>query len=69
MFIYEVCGDLKAFVDGGELTRNINKRSKALYKVIDVQSVTNVIGEISSSKTMWKIVNASGKYDLFLVSK
>ena len=25
MFIHEECGNLKVFVDGGEVTRNINK--------------------------------------------
>ena len=37
VFIYEECGNLKVFVDGGKLTRNINKKKKpgvlhAFYK-------------------------------------
>ena len=46
-----------------------NRRSHALYKLIDVRSVTNVIGESISSIPMWSIVNQSGKYDSFLVSR
>ena len=26
MFVHEECGNLKVFVDGGELTRNINQK-------------------------------------------
>ena len=28
VFIHKECGDLKVFVDGGEPTRNINKKKK-----------------------------------------
>ena len=28
VFINEECGNLKVFVDGGELTRNINEKKK-----------------------------------------
>ena len=28
LFIHEECGNLKVFVDDGELTRNINKKKK-----------------------------------------
>ena len=28
VFIHEECGNLKVFVDGGELTTNINKKKK-----------------------------------------
>ena len=46
MFIYEECGNLKVFFDGGELTRNISKkRRQTLYKPTDVYSVTNAISE------------------------
>ena len=34
-----------------------NRRSHALYELIDVRSVTNVIGESISSIPMWSIVN------------
>ena len=44
VFIYEEFGNLKVFVDGGELTGNI-RRSRPFYKLIDVHSVANVIGE------------------------
>ena len=46
------------FVDGRELTGNITKRrSQAFYKLIDVHSVVNVIGESMSTIRMWNIVN------------
>ena len=45
-----------------------NRRSQAFYKLVDVHSVTNVIGKSISSIRMWNIVNQEGKYDLFLVS-
>ena len=44
-----------------------NRRSQAFYKLVDVHSVTNVIGKSISSIRMWNIVNQEGKYDLFLV--
>ena len=43
----------------------IKRRIQALYKHIDVQSVTNVLGESISSISMWN-VNQLGKYDFFL---
>ena len=50
VFIHEECENLKVFADGGELTGILtNSRSQAFYKLIDVQSVTNVIGESISS--------------------
>ena len=45
-----------------------NRRSQAFYKLVDVHSVTNVIGKSISSIRMWNIVNQEGKYDLFLVN-
>ena len=33
------------------------RRSEAFYKLTDVHSVTNVLGEIISSINMWNIVN------------
>ena len=33
------------------------RRSQAFYKLIDIHSVTNVLGEIISSINMWNIVN------------
>ena len=33
------------------------RRSQAFYKLTDVHSVTNVLGEIISSINMWNIVN------------
>ena len=57
-FIHEECGNLKVFVDGWELIRNINKlKSQALYKLVDVRSVTNFTGESISSIRIWNIVN------------
>ena len=50
MFIDEECENLNVFVDGVELTINVDKkRSQAFYKLIDVHSVINFIGESISS--------------------
>ena len=58
MITHEECENLKAFVDSGEVTRNIKKRrSQAFGKLIDVDFVTNFIGENISSISMWNIVN------------
>ena len=40
-FIDKEYGNLKVFVDGGDLTRNINQRSHTFYKLVDVYSVTD----------------------------
>ena len=37
--------------------------SQAFYKLKDVDSVTNVLGESISSIIMWNIVNLQGKYE------
>ena len=68
MFIDEKCENLKVVVDGGVLTRNINKKKKpvvlqAYNKRIDIHSVTNVNSEIASLISMWNIVNQLGKQD------
>ena len=39
------------------------RRSQALYKPVDVHSVTNAIGESISSIRSWNIVNQLGKND------
>ena len=39
------------------------RRSQKFYKLIDVFFVTNVVGEIISSITMWSIVNQLDKLD------
>ena len=45
----------------------LTKRSnQALYKLIDVHPVTNVLGESISSISIWNIENQLGKYDFFL---
>ena len=50
MFIDEECGNLKVGVDGGELTRNNNRKKKSkFYKSVDIHSETNVIDEIKVS--------------------
>ena len=50
MFIDEECGNLSVVVDGGELTKNNNrKKSQKFYKPIYVKSVTNAIDEIEVS--------------------
>ena len=40
--------------------------SQAFYKLKDVDSVTNVLGESISSIIMWNIVNLQGKYEFVL---
>ena len=42
------------------------RRSQTFYKLIDVYSVTNVVGESISSIGMVCIVNQLGKYDFIL---
>ena len=52
--------------DGGELTRNIHQKKKSDVSqqfVINVQYVTNTVGESISSVTMWNFVNQLGKHD------
>ena len=39
------------------------RRSQKFYKLIDVFFVTNVVGEIISSITMWSIVSQLDKLD------
>ena len=61
VFIHEECENL-VFVDGGDIKKKIleiltNRRSQAFYKLIDVHSMTYVIGENISSIRMWNIVN------------
>ena len=58
LFIHEKCGNLKVFIDGGELNRIINEKKKSgVYKLIDVHSVTNVLCESISAISMWNTVN------------
>ena len=46
VFIHEECENLKVFVDNRELTKILPKRkSQAFYRLIDIHSVKNVIGE------------------------
>ena len=51
----EECGNLIVVNGGGELTRNINQKKSDVDVDIDVQSVTNVVGESISSITIWNI--------------
>ena len=48
VIIHEECGSLKVFVES-LLEILTNRRSQVFYKLIDVHSVTNVIGESISS--------------------
>ena len=53
VFIHEEYANLNGFVDGGELTQNINEKKKP-----DVlQAYRNVLGESVSLINMWNIVN------------
>ena len=57
VIIHEECENLKVFVDGRELPRNINRKKKPGVSLINVNFVTNFIGESISSISMWNIVN------------
>ena len=47
VFIHKEYGDLNVVVDDVEITRILKKRtSQTFYKLIDVHTVTNAIGEI-----------------------
>ena len=47
----------------------LTKRGQTFYKLVDVHSVTNFIGESISSVSMWNTVNQQGKYNFFLVTR
>ena len=56
MFIVEECANLIVVNDGGELTENISRKTTdVLQSLIDVCSVSNVVGENISSITVWNI--------------
>ena len=58
VFIHEECGNLKVSLTLESLLEILTKRrSQAFYKLIDVHSVIDVIGESISSMRMWNIVN------------
>ena len=58
VFIHEECGNLKVSLTVENLLEILTKRrSQAFYKLIDVHSVVNVIGESISAIRMWNIVN------------
>ena len=58
IFIHEECGNLKVSLMLESLLEILTKRkSQAFYKLIDVHSVIDVIGESISSMRMWNIVN------------
>ena len=58
VFIHEECGNLKVSLTLESLLEILTKRrSQAFYKLIDVHSVVNVIGESISAIRMWNIVN------------
>ena len=57
-FIHEECGNLKLFVDGRELTRNINEKKKpGVLQTYRCPLKTNVLYESISSISMWNIKN------------
>ena len=60
-------GILKDSLMVESLLKILMKRgSQGFYKLIDVHSVTNVLGKSISSINVWNIVNLQGKYDFFL---
>ena len=57
----------RTHLDFGEITGNINqKKSGTLQLSIDVHYLTNVVGKIISSVTMWNNVNQLGEHDFFV---
>lgn len=62
MFIDEKCGNFKLVVEGGEHTRNTNKKKKSdiLQAYRCIYPVTDILGESISSIIMWNIVNQLG---------
>ena len=43
------------------------KRSQTFYKLMDVHSMTNVVGKSISSVSMWNIVNQLGKHYIYII--
>ena len=52
VFIHEECGNLKVSLTVESLMEVLTRRCEAFYKLIDVHSVINVIGESISSMRM-----------------
>ena len=43
------------------------KRSQTFYKLVDVHSMTNVVGKNISSVSFWNIVNQLGKHYIYII--
>ena len=57
-------GILKYSLMAGSLLETLTKeRSQAFFKSIDIQSMTNAVGEGISTIRKWNIVNQLGKHD------
>ena len=52
VFIHEECGNLKVSLTAKSLMEILTRRCQAFYKLIDVHSVINVVGESISSMRM-----------------
>ena len=58
VFIHEERGNLNGSSTVESLLEKLTKiRSQVFYKLVDVHSVTNVLGESISSINVWNIVN------------
>ena len=63
VLVDEEYGNLKVVVNGGEFNRNIFQK---FYKLLDVHTVANAVGESIVSISKWNIVNQLGSM-VFLV--
>ena len=64
VFINEECGNLKVVIYGRCLLEILTRRrSETFYEPLDLQSVTNAVGEGIYSTGQWNIVNELSKHD------
>ena len=67
MIIHEKCGNLKVFVDGGELNKNINKKKKpGIWQAYRCPLSDKFYRREHFFNKYVNIVNQWGKYDCFL---
>ena len=56
--VHEECGNLKVFVDGGELTRNINEKKRpGVLQAYRCPLCDNCFRRGYSAVSMWNIMN------------
>ena len=68
VFINEECENLKMLVDGGELTKNANKKKKSeALRAYICPLFDKFLGKSVFTISMWNIVTQLGKHDFLLV--